>query len=326
MKVAVIGAGMSGAACAVHLQQQGVVVQLFDKGRSVGGRMSSKKQQQGYLDLGAQYFTARHADFIAQVTQWQRAGVMERWSGALYRYQGGQLLRSADQQCRFLGVPSMHAPLKAWLAPVSQQLSCQITSLQYQHGWQLQSAQGELFGPFDYVVLALPAAQAKVLLAGLSPLADHIEPDILQPCWAINLQLAEPSGHSAGGIFVKDAAVPLSWLARQNSKPGRSSTESWLLHFTPDFSRQHLASTPAQLTEIASTLLSQILGRPVQLASAVCHRWLYAQQNKALSIPGLLHDTEQALLVCGDWTKGGRIENAFLSGREAAMRILQYAN
>ncbi|WP_333607781.1 NAD(P)/FAD-dependent oxidoreductase [Arsukibacterium sp.] len=324
MKVAVIGAGMSGAACAVYLQQQGVAVQLFDKGRSAGGRMSSKKQQ-GYLDLGAQYFTARHADFIAQVAQWQRAGVLEPWSGAIYRYQGGQLLRSSDQQCRYIGVPSMHAPLKAWLAPVSLQLGSQITSLQYHQGWQLQSAQGEIFGAFDYLVLALPAAQAKVLLEGKSLLADQIEPGILQPCWAVNLQLVAPSGHTAGGIFVKDGAVPLSWLARQNSKPGRLNTESWLLHFTPDFSRQHLDTPPAQLADLATSLLARILDRPVQLATASCHRWLYAQQDKSVSLPGLLHDPEQALLVCGDWTLGGRVENAFLSGREAARRVLQHA-
>lgn len=324
MRVAVIGAGMAGAACAFQLQQQGMSVQLFDKGRSIGGRMSSKKQQGGYLDLGAQYFTARQPAFMAQVAQWQAAGLVEPWLGSIYRYQGGQLEGSVDQQLRFIGVPSMQAPVKVWLASLNVKLSCQISSIHYLQGWQLQSVQGDHFGSFDYLVLALPAAQAKVLLEGISPLAAQVQPGILQPCWAVNLELAEATGHNAAGIFIKDADVPLNWLARQNTKPGRLATESWLLHFTPEFSRQHLDSAPQLLTAIATESLSQILARPLQLAGSLCHRWLYAQQDAQLSPPGVLHDAEQKLLICGDWTLGGRVENAYLSGYEAADRILGY--
>ena len=41
--VVVIGAGMSGIACARALQAEGVTVRLIDKGRGVGGRMSTRR-------------------------------------------------------------------------------------------------------------------------------------------------------------------------------------------------------------------------------------------------------------------------------------------
>ena len=58
-KIAILGAGITGAAAAASLVQQGYQVTVFDKGRTAGGRMSSKRTEQGYLDMGAQYFTAR---------------------------------------------------------------------------------------------------------------------------------------------------------------------------------------------------------------------------------------------------------------------------
>lgn len=43
MTVAIIGAGMAGLSCARALVQAGVAVELFDKGRGPGGRMSTRR-------------------------------------------------------------------------------------------------------------------------------------------------------------------------------------------------------------------------------------------------------------------------------------------
>ena len=57
--VVVIGAGMSGIACARALQAKGVTVRLIDKGRSIGGRMSTRRAavfgKTITFDHGAQY-------------------------------------------------------------------------------------------------------------------------------------------------------------------------------------------------------------------------------------------------------------------------------
>ena len=42
MKIAVIGAGIAGLACAEALAAKGSDVTLFDKGRRAGGRMSTR--------------------------------------------------------------------------------------------------------------------------------------------------------------------------------------------------------------------------------------------------------------------------------------------
>jgi ribosome-binding ATPase YchF (GTP1/OBG family) len=56
--IAIIGTGIAGLSAARALRDAGHVVQLFDKSRGSGGRMSSKRSDAGSLDMGAQYFTA----------------------------------------------------------------------------------------------------------------------------------------------------------------------------------------------------------------------------------------------------------------------------
>ena len=42
LKVAVVGAGIAGASCAHALSHSGHAVQVFDKSRGAGGRMSTR--------------------------------------------------------------------------------------------------------------------------------------------------------------------------------------------------------------------------------------------------------------------------------------------
>ncbi|MFM8940069.1 MAG: FAD-dependent oxidoreductase, partial [Phenylobacterium sp.] len=60
-RIAIIGAGLSGLACARSLHREGRKVQLFDKARGPGGRMSTRRVETPLgtigFDHGAQYFT-----------------------------------------------------------------------------------------------------------------------------------------------------------------------------------------------------------------------------------------------------------------------------
>lgn len=46
-RIAVIGAGVSGALCAQALAQAGAQVELFDKARGPGGRMATRRHGEG---------------------------------------------------------------------------------------------------------------------------------------------------------------------------------------------------------------------------------------------------------------------------------------
>jgi renalase len=320
MKVAVIGAGTAGLACATRLTELGIAVEVFDKARGPGGRMTSKRTTDGYLDLGAQYFTAREPRFISQVQRWQQQGVVAPWLAPIWRYQQGKLQPSPDSQYRFIGVPAMHSPLKQLATGLNVQYQFQLTKLQQDAaGWWLIDRQARQVGPFTAVVLSIPPAQAAALLSG--ELVQTLPTASLTPCWAVNIELVAPSGVPAGGIFVKDATLPVSWLSRQNSKPGRSQCESWLLHFTPEFSQQHLEQDEGFWQQNAMRCLAQIFQSELSSKSIVSHRWRYAQINSD-SQGAAQQALSQGLWLAGDWTRGGRVENAWLSGIDIAEQLI----
>ena len=336
MRVAIIGAGMTGASAARALADAGAEVTVFDKGRGPGGRMSSKRLQQddetgGYfqLDMGAQYFTARHPWFLRQVRQWQQQGVLQRWEFAPHVWQHELLLPSDDAAIRYVGTPAMHQMLRATLGTLEQHYSCQVTELSYSQSsvssqrsteWIVSTADGASYGGFDALLLTCPPEQCRKLLL-THPLAEQISADLLLPCWAVALELAEPVVHPAVGIFGKTGA--LSWCARNNAKPGRPAmSEHWVLHLNAQTSLQLLESRPEEVAAVAEQAFSQIVGQKLKVTSALCHRWLYASYNAELTPPGVLNEPAQRLVVAGDWSFGGRVENAWLAGLMAASQLL----
>jgi hypothetical protein len=71
MRIAVIGAGISGLTAARTLQDQGHRVTVFEKLRSPGGRAATRRINELQFDHGAQYFTARDPAFRRAVAAWR---------------------------------------------------------------------------------------------------------------------------------------------------------------------------------------------------------------------------------------------------------------
>ena len=61
-KIVILGAGMSGIACALRLYKN-FDVQIFEKSKGVGGRLCAKKTEEGLFHFGAQYCSAQRESF-----------------------------------------------------------------------------------------------------------------------------------------------------------------------------------------------------------------------------------------------------------------------
>ena len=103
MNIVVIGAGLSGLVAAQSLQAQGHKVLVVDKGRSVGGRLATRRIGTATLDHGAQFFTVRSDEFAKHVDAWIQQGVVREWCKGF---------ATADGHSRFVGVGGMNAIAK----------------------------------------------------------------------------------------------------------------------------------------------------------------------------------------------------------------------
>jgi renalase len=334
LPVAIVGAGLAGLSCATELQRAGLKVIVFDKSRGVGGRMSTRRGDNWSCDHGAQYFTARDVNFRAEVERWRAAGVANVWQPRLAVWDGAwSPVRDIDIDVeRFVGVPRMTAPARLLADGLTVQLSTTIERLeQLADGWHLFSVEhGLLPDRFAAVLLAIPAPQVLPLLENsTSELAQHdLAPELavlartatMHGCWALMLQYDTPLALPFDAAFINRG--PLRWLARDNSKPGRGARETWLLHANAAWSDAHLESNAE---DIAAQLLAAFaeLGAP-QPAAWTAHRWRFANTEQAPA-NGCAWHAALGLGLCGDWLNGGKVEGAWLSGRELARRVLQTA-
>lgn len=324
--IAIIGTGIAGLSAAQALNAAGYPVHLFDKSRGSGGRMSSKRSDAGSLDLGAQYFTARDRRFMAAVQQWQAQGCAAQWTPSLYNSHSGQLSPSPDEQVRWVGTPGMSAITRAMLGDLQVSFSCRITEVfRGEQHWNLQDAEGLSHGPFSHVVIATPAPQATALLASAPKLAGAAASVKMDPTWAVALGFSSALQTPLEGCFVQDS--PIDWLARNRSKPGRDTTlDTWVLHATSTWSRQHLDMPKEAVIEQLRGAFAELIGCAVPAPTfSLAHRWLYARPAAAHEW-GALSDPDQGIYVCGDWCLSGRVEGAWLSGQEAARRLLEHLN
>lgn len=309
---AIIGAGLSGLACATRLHAFGWRVSVFDKSRGPGGRMSTRRGDDWQSDHGAQYFTARDPRFKAEVARWQAAGVAAVWQPRMAVI-GDEALHDADVALqRFVGTPRMTAPARFLADALPLTPQCTVDGIENTaSGWQIDSReQGRLSGSFDALILAVPAPQAVPLVSGVAPgLAALASRAAMRGCWTLMVRYDAPLTLPFDAAFVNRG--PLRWLAREPSKPGRPARETWLLHASAAWSEAHIEADPAWVaTSLAAAFVE--LGAPPPAASTA-HRWRYADTEPALNL-GYGWDAERQIGLCGDWLNGGKVEGAWLSG------------
>lgn len=358
-KIAIIGAGISGLSCASQLVQQGHSVTIFDKSKGVGGRMSTKRLPLGDCDHGAQYFTCNHPEFAKQIQAWLDAKVIAIWNthpvvlggfpnklptrtnlninSASLEGSASDLAAPLKNTIRYVGIPSMTAPAKF----LSQQLKDQQVKLLTSHTvskitktnqqWlvtsQEQQDHSELF---DAIVIAIPAEQARALVEPFHPsILSTVCSTPMTACFALIAQFNTSIPLNFEAAFVNQG--PLSWICLNNHKPGRSGSDTWLLHASADWSEQHLEADPLwvkeKMLEAFNSWAHLKLSSQFTLPDVVTtlHRWKYANLKNPDPIEnGFIWQEELQIGLCGDWLNGGKVQGAWLSGFELAQTITQF--
>jgi len=333
-RIAIIGAGIAGCACARQLALAGFHPTLFDKSRGAGGRMATRRGKRidaggtprpFAFDHGAQYFTARHPDFIALVTAGIRAGWIAPWAPRI----GG----AAHSDTRYVAVPAMPALARQLANDLPLHTEFTVDALHRaladgQPSWRLGAGDGLHPEAFDAVILAMPAAQAAALLAPHRPdWATAALTAPMLPCWTLMAVTAEPFWpHDA----LRPAQGPLAWIARNDSKPGRPREPGcahWIAQATPEWSREHLELEPDAAQALLLAALREAIGPAaarVALHFAAVHRWRYARPDDASTVAtgAPWWDAALGLGACGDFLGGGRVEAAFLNGDALARLIV----
>jgi renalase len=319
LHVAVIGAGLAGAACARVLAAAGHRPVLFDKGRGAGGRLATRRSETPLgalrIDHGAQYLTARSPSFAALLGTASARGQAALWNGRVVSIDHEGTVLDLRGEERWVGVPGMSAIVKAALEGLDARFAMRALHLSGAPGaWTVHFDSGDAQGPFDRVVLTLPPEQLIDLLASsdgdFGPMITQARAAVVAPCWAAMGVIEGQFDPGFDGANLLDGEV--RWLARKNSRPAQSGPDAWVLHASPAWSRAHLEEAAETVGHALWTTMQARFGMPpARWLSA--HRWRYALSEQAPGTPFALDDSG-TVGCAGDWRLGPRAECAWQSG------------
>lgn len=321
LNIAIVGAGLSGLSCANRLHQQGHRITIFERANRRSGRLSNKTLNNVSVDNGAQYFTARSDAFKQQCEQWMSLGVIARWNMTPHRMADGKLKLSPDETARMVGVPSMGSLCEHLAQNHDIKYNYNVSRIsQSADQWALHSDIGEATHLFDGVVLSLPSENChKVLTNSSLPLLNS-SADVHDPCWSVILEYDTRLDVDFCGAFCEDEM--LRWLSYDTSKPGRDkSTHMYVAHLNNKWTEKHIDLDRKDVIALVENRLNNLFANTQPSLNGRAHLWRYAIPKKTFIPASCYIDHDIKLAVSGDWTKQGRVENAFLTGLDSANAI-----
>ncbi|HSP37229.1 MAG TPA: FAD-dependent oxidoreductase [Frankiaceae bacterium] len=319
-RVCVVGAGISGIACARVLREAGVEVEIRERAHGPGGRMSSPPMSWSSLgdrriDTGAAYFTVRDDEFRGVVADWIDRGLAREWTDTFH------LLPAAD------GSPGLGdtkpgpmryaAPggLRSLVVDLAEGLPVRTRTLVdvVDASSVLPRVDGDAY---DAVVLAMPDPQALTVLGeGLDQERIALAEQAWLPVLALQAVFPARSWPEFDAGFVQDDEV-LEIVVDDGRRRGddaavliANSTSPWA---APRLEDPDAAAGP--LAEALDRILG--CGRPAETRVS---RWTYARPTGSRDENFLF--TPRRIGFAGDGWGSPKIETAWRSGTLLGRRI-----
>ena len=301
--VAVVGAGISGAACAVALRAGGARVRLFDRGRVAGGRLASRRIEGRYVDLGASYLTATDARFQQVVDDWVARGLARPWTNAFHVATPAGLGGLKPGPLRYGAAGGLRSLIEDLLEGFEVAHHSEVS--QVGPGARIDGRQ------YAAVVLAMPDPQALRLLcaeltAERAAVADRAWEPVLtlaagwpERCW----------GPEFDGCFVNDSPV-LGWIGDDGRRRG-DGAPVLVAHSTSLFAAPRLEEPQDADTALLAEL-RKVLAIDIEPTWTQVQRWSLARPTGPRE--ELFHLGAAGVSLCGDGWGSPRVETAWLSG------------
>jgi renalase len=287
--------------------------------------MATRRTESGLqFDHGAQYFTVRDPRSQRFLNAWQADGIVQPWKGRIVSLRNGTVEYEKTPTNRFVAGPGMNAVCKQLARDLDVRTNTRVAPPSRQdENWLVLDDEGQELGHFDIVIVSAPAPQAAELLLDAPDLAARALSVKVDGCWAVLAEFPRRLPMEFDGAFVQDS--PLSWIARNASKPGRdASLETWVLHASADWTQKHLEEEAEVVRVELISAFEEATGLVgVKPKYSTSHRWRFALPVNPLPDP-CLFDGQRRIGACGDWCAGPRVEGAMLSGLAVAEKVLDW--
>ena len=323
-RVAVVGGGISGIACARALHEEDVEVVVLDRGRRLGGRMAVRTLRDTGLahdghaiDVGAAYLTATSDEFCAVVEGWVARGLLREWTDTLTTAGPDGRIGSTTGPMRYaaqFGLRSLVEDLAADL-PVVINPREDVAISRTTNGVLLDEEE------FDSVVLAMPGPQARDILGAGDPAWAVVSRQPFDPSLTLVAAYHEVAWEPFDAMFV-NGSIYLTIVADDGRRRG-DGAPVLVAHSAPLFAARHL-DDPMRAAPALVEALTQTVGVTAEPAWVDVRRWSLAQPRHTQDAPFWF---DGVVGLCGDaWGAASRVETAWASGDALGRAIAERIN
>lgn len=325
--VIVIGAGIAGLMAARILESKGASVTIIDKGRSVGGRLATRRIGTGLADHGAQFFTVRTPEFQKYVDQWLKDRVIYVWS---HGWSDGSLKPPSPEQghpryATYGGMNVLAKHIARNLKDIRLETRM-VTATRDEHGWVFQDEEGNIFVS-KAVIMTPPVPQSLTILEDGATMLNPSDQTALE-----NITYAP----SLTGIFWIDGKVTLplpgaiqrknanvAWIADNQTKGISPDATILTVQASETFSTQMWSAPDDRALNALRAQLELYLAPGADIREGQLKRWRYASPQKIYPERCMVAKGDLSLVFAGDAFGGPRTEGAALSGLAAGQKVLE---
>jgi renalase len=324
MKIAIVGAGVSGLACAHEAKKAGHEVVVFEKSNAPGGRVNTRiARTGGYIwDTGATSIAPRGKAIEQVILRELPVDDLIEVEKPIFvheslRVSAGSITKNSTLRYTYRNGNQQFARLLADGLDVRYQT--QVEDIE-----EVQSGYALCGENFDLVVLTPPVPQTTQLLWTLGE-SRPVANSRFRPCLSVLLgfETSNPDVHYHA-IIEPEQIHPMTWLSLESVKsPNRAPDGKCavVVQLSARFSLEHYSKPDEWIIQSTLSFVKALYGSAFeQPEEASVKKWKYSQPEnlvrfEAVNLPG------SRLLVAGDGLLGGRIEDAFECGVRVAQLI-----
>ena len=306
MKIAIIGAGISGCNLYFNLKEKYDEITLFDKSRGTGGRLSTKyislKDETRFIDHGTPFFipqTDELKDFSLYLSS---ENILKN------RYDKFLPKNGINKMCSFL------------IEKEDLVTQTKITKAKFENSkWSLEDDNQNIYSDFDMLFLTIPATQ--ILEMDIS-LDDDLKSQLQSVKYDSRFTLIL---HSNDEINLNENIV----LENENvldvidnsKKYHYKDFSSYVIHSTNEFANEHNNKSKEEIFEIFKESLSDNALNEISVFKQIPHLWKYAFAKTSLDMPYYFNE-DSKLGICGDYFHLNNIEGSYLSSSMLSDRLI----
>lgn len=324
MRVAIVGAGLSGLAAARELTRSGVETVVFEAGSRAGGRLASER-------LGSYIFDTGSSTVAPRGLSLERTMLDELDTRELAKVEAPICVHSS---LRITGESPMRNRIERYVyLPGNERLAELLSEgLDVRFGRSV-SALGKSDGllicedeTFGAVIVTPPAPIARQLLMSAGegrPLANVSYRSCLCVLLAFDREIENGHFH---GVLDPEQRHPLTWLSIESAKcKGRAPAghTAFVAQLSSEYSARYFDVEDDKIVSSTLDFLERLYGpgwSTPEVAKVV--RWRHSHPENTSSFESANRPGDK-VVVAGDGLMGARIEFAYETGIRAARFLLE---